>query len=208
MAKRKSRAVRSAAGNRGKPFVVGPMNFGRSQIGWGASSSPAARAAGAVYGQLPRSFASGTMPYGRMGGGTKGNPGITGAYRRILNPWGNNVPKLTARNTNGIGQTGWAPRVRPVGGWKAGAQDPTEISIDYPANDPRMWPIAGGKRIIMFQAAKANFVNKIVDRAFFRGGYDLQQSYPTFTGSDETYAKEDAWYQPFEGTSPSTPMTG
>jgi hypothetical protein len=67
-------------------------------------------------------------------------------------------------------------------------QSPEEIRIDYPANDPRQWPIAGGKIVQFAQAAKANFNNSVVDRAFARAGYPLVQSYPTFTGTDAQYA--------------------
>lgn len=205
--RRRSSAVRTAAGNRGKPFVVGPMNFGMSQIGWGASASPAARAMGVTYGQIPRNVVVGNYPGGRMGGGLPGNPGITGSYKKILNPWGNNVPKWSATRANGIGQSPAYGRVKPLGGRKSAAQDPNEIRIDYPANDPRFWPIAGGKIVIWEQAAKANQHNTIVDRAFARGGYALQQSFPTFSGSDVSYAEATAWYTPWSNTSPADPMT-
>ena len=141
---------------------VGPMQFGRSTIGWGASASPAAYAMGRAYGQLPRSRASGTA----------------GGARRILNPWGNNIPK-PGPNVN-------ISRTRP-GGRRMPVQSPDEIRIDYPANDPRQWPIQGGKIIQFAPAAKANFNNTVVNHAFTRGGYSPVVS-PTYSGTDKSYA--------------------
>lgn len=188
MAKKKSRAVRTAAGRGAtiRSSGVGPMQFGRSTIGWGASASPAARAMGAVYGQIPRSVASGTLT-GRNGGGRAGALGASGAYRRILNPWGNNVPKVSARNANAIGQTPFRLNFAPKGARRMPTQAPDEIRIDYPANDPRRWPIAGGKTLIYNQAEKANRHNAYVNHSFVRGGY-AQYNSPTYSGSDESYA--------------------
>lgn len=183
MARRRSGALRSAAGRGAtiRASGVGPMQFGRSTIGWGASASPAAYAMGRAYGSIPRSAASGTSGAG---------------LRRILNPWGNNYPKPSAMGANSIGQTR-ARNSNIRGGRRAPTQSSDELRMIYPANDPRLWPIAGGKRIVMFQAAKANFWNTAVDRAFMRGGYELQQSYPIFTGTDQQYADQQVWSVPW-----------
>lgn len=178
MARRRSRAVRTAAGRGAtlRASGVGPMQFGRSTIGWGASASPAAYAMGAAYGRLPRSRSAGTAP----------GPG----YRRILNPWGNNVPKASAVGANSNGITPSTSRNRTSGsGRRMGIQDPSEIRIDYPANNPAAWPILGGKRVIFDQAGKANRHNKVVNYAFVRGGY-AQYVSPQFVGTDASYAKQ------------------
>lgn len=152
----------------------GPMQFGTSRIGWGASASPAAYAMGRAYGSVPRSRQAGT----RTGG-----PG----YRRILNPWGNNIPSPSGMGLAGIGRSNFRQgRLRP--GRRMPTQAPDEIRIDYPANDPRMWPIEGGKRILLFQAAKANWNNTVVNHAFVRAGYPQVNS-PVFSGTDQQYAE-------------------
>lgn len=164
---------------------VGPMQFGRSRIGWGASASPAAYAMGAAYGRLPRSVASGTM----TGSGRRGGAAHAGStnYRTILNPWGNNVPKRSAAGTNGIGQSSFRLSTGK-GARRMPSQTQDEIRIDYIPNDPRVWPIAGAKTVIYDQAGKANRHNTIVNNAFVRGGYHQYNS-PTVTGTDTDLAK-------------------
>jgi len=138
------------------------MQFGSSNLKWGGAASPAAYAMGAAYGRLPRSSASGTA---RRGGA------------RILAPWGNALPK-----------SGVKLKLRTGGGRSMPTPDPTVFAIQYPANDPRRWPIAGGKIVIWQQAAKANRHNAIVNHAFVRGGYPSYSS-PTYSGSDASYAE-------------------
>jgi hypothetical protein len=86
-----------------------------------------------------------------------------GAVRRVLNPWGNNVPKLG--RTSGVRKGGGAVR-RPK-------PDPQVWSMKYPANDPLQWPIVGGKHGSPsgMTQAKANFNNGAVNRAYKRAGY-------------------------------------
>lgn len=148
----------------GRSSGVGPMGFGRSTIGWGASASPAAYAMGRAYGSLPVSRAAGTSR-------TPGNA------RRILNPWGNNVPKSNKLNMG----------IR--GGRRMPTAAPDLIRIDYPANDPRCWPIAGGKIVIFNQAEKANRHNAILNHAYVRAGY-AQYNSPTVSGTDTHFANE------------------
>lgn len=137
------------------------MQFGSSNLKWGGAASPAAYAMGAAYGRLPVSRASGTA---RRGG------------QRILAPWGNAVA-LPGRKMG----------LRTGGGRRMPTPNPTLFGMAYPANDPRRWPIAGGKIVIFAQAAKANRQNAIVNHAFVRGGYPSYTS-PTYSGSDASYA--------------------
>lgn len=135
-----------------------PMQFGSSTLRWGGAASPAAYRMGAAYGRLPISSASGTR----------------GA--RLLAPWGTAQPK---RNP-GL-------RLRTGGGRRVPTQSPDELRMIYPANDPRRWPIQGGKTVIFNQAGKANRHNIIVNNAFVRAGYPQYNS-PTYSGSDASYA--------------------
>jgi hypothetical protein len=166
-------AKRNGAAGKG----VGPMQFGKSTIGWGASASPAAYAMGRAYGSIPTSRTAGTQRSARGGG-----------YRRILNPWGNNVPKASAVGANGIGQSKFQLNFKAVGGRRMPIQAPDQIRIDYPANDPRRWPIAGGKTLIFNQAGKANRHNALVNHAYVRAGYGQYNS-PTYSGTDAQYAE-------------------
>lgn len=142
---------------------IGPMQFGSSNLRWGGAASPAAYAMGAAYGRLPRSTASGTSGKG---------------LRRILAPWG-----------NAVGLKGPKLKLHTGGGRRVPTPDPLLFAIPYPANDPRRWPIEGGKIVIFQQAAKANRHNAIVNHAFVRSGYPSYSS-PTYSGSDASYAEQ------------------
>lgn len=96
-----------------------------------------------------------------------------GRLRSILNPWGNNVPKGSARRTNGIGQSPFRTKVRPSGSVSKPTPDRSLSGMAYKPNDPNMWPIEGGKADAdsgMTQD-KADFNNSAVNKAFQRGGY-------------------------------------
>jgi hypothetical protein len=86
-----------------------------------------------------------------------------GAARRVLNPWGNPVPKLGRRTTAG-GRRGAVRKPVP---------DPSLWSIDYPKNDPLQWPIEGGKHPSPsgMTQAKADFNNRAVNKEYKRAGY-------------------------------------
>lgn len=110
-------------------------------------------------------------------GSASGKPssfgGAKSKRRSILNPWGNNVPKDTARRANGVGQTPFRSRVRPTGAIRKPTPDRSLFGMGYKRNDPNAWPIEGGKADAdsgMTQD-KANFNNSAVNHAFERGGY-------------------------------------
>lgn len=83
--------------------------------------------------------------------------------RRVLNPWGNNVPKMGRGITLG----------RKAHGVSRPKADSSLWSIDYPKNDPLQWPVQGGKRGSPsgMTQAKANFNNRATNQAYKRAGY-------------------------------------
>lgn len=97
----------------------------------------------------------------------------SGRLRSILNPWGNNVPKGTARRTNGVGQSPFRTRVRPTGTRQKPTPDRSLFGMKYKPNDPNAWPIEGGKADADsgMNQDKADFNNDAVNKAFQRGGY-------------------------------------
>ena len=97
-------------------------------------------------------------------------PATTGTSRRLLNPWGNNYDKASARGANGVGQTSYRPTVAGSAR-KMPTPDSQIFSMDYTPNLPGEWPIAGGKRVIWDQAGKATRHNAQPDYAFTRLGY-------------------------------------
>ena len=105
--------------------------------------------------------------------GSRSNALNSGGARRILNPWGNNVPQGTARKANAVGDTPFRSKVRNAGAVRRPTADRSLFGMDYKRNDPNHWPLEGGKADAdsgMTQA-KADFNNSAVNHAFKRGGY-------------------------------------
>ncbi len=91
--------------------------------------------------------------------------------KRLL-PWGNNVAKNRGR-VNAQGQGPAKPWNKVRRGCTGGAPSVPAVraSMDYPANDPLQWPIAGGKRTTTpdnTTQAKADKQNAIVNKAYLR----------------------------------------
>jgi hypothetical protein len=83
--------------------------------------------------------------------------------RRVLNPWGNNVAQL-GRSVAKPTRRGAVVRPKP---------DSSLWSMKYPKNDPKQWPVEGGKHgspSAMTQA-KADWNNRVVNAAYKRAGY-------------------------------------
>lgn len=137
------------------PLGVSSITIGRTPIGFGASASPQALAAGRAYGSIPRSTAAGTLTSTSRGSLT------TGSYRKILSPWGNNVPQRT-----GLGSKISSVR---TGGRSSPSPSAELFGINYPPNSPAMWPIEGSKNFQFDLSGKATRHNQHVNNAYLRG---------------------------------------
>ena len=114
--------------------------------------------------------------------GAKNTKSIGAALKKFgktVNPWGPNVPQTSVGRTNGIGQSARS-RINTTSGsaTKKPRPDPSLRTMDYPKNDPLMWPVEPdltGHTLPPSQsgitsAVIAN-VNSSIENAYHRDGY-------------------------------------